>query len=58
MPEVKSFCISKHLVVEAYRRVKANRGAAGMDGQTLLAFEKDLKRNLYKIWNRMSGSVP
>jgi len=55
VPEAKSFCISKHLVVEAYRRVKANRGAAGVDGQTLLAFEKDLKRNLYKIWNRMSS---
>ena len=55
MPEAKSFCISKHLVVEAYKRVKANRGAAGVDGQTLLAFEKDLKRNLYKIWNRMSS---
>lgn len=55
MSEAKSFCISKHLVVEAYKRVKANRGAAGVDGQTLLAFEKDLKGNLYKIWNRMSS---
>jgi hypothetical protein len=37
--------------------VKANRGAAGVDGESLEAFEKDLKGNLYKIWNRMlSGS--
>jgi RNA-directed DNA polymerase len=35
--------------------VKANRGAAGIDGETLTAFEKDLKGNLYKIWNRMSS---
>jgi group II intron reverse transcriptase/maturase len=35
--------------------VKANRGAAGVDGETLAAFEKDLKGNLYKVWNRMSS---
>jgi group II intron reverse transcriptase/maturase len=43
------------IVVEAFRRVKANRGAAGVDGQSLAAFEKDLKGNLYRIWNRMSS---
>ena len=40
---------------EAYRQVKANKGAAGVDGQTIEAFETDLKNNLYKIWNRMSS---
>ena len=55
MPEAKPFSISKHLVVAAFRRVKANRGAGGVDGQSLVAFEKDLKRNLYRIWNRMSS---
>lgn len=57
MVEAKPFDVSKQLVWEAYKRVKANRGAAGVDGQTLSDFEKDLKGNLYKIWNRMaSGS--
>jgi retron-type reverse transcriptase len=55
MPEAKPYQIPKRLVWEAYRRVKANRGAAGIDGETLVAFEKDLKGNLYKIWNRMSS---
>jgi len=55
VPEAKPFDISKHLVWEAYRRVKANRGAAGVDGESLAMFEKDLKGNLYKIWNRMSS---
>jgi RNA-directed DNA polymerase len=51
----KPYAISKHLVWEAYQRVKANRGAAGVDGQSLAMFEKDLQSNLYKIWNRMSS---
>ena len=55
MPEAKPYSIPKQLVWEAYQRVKANRGAAGVDGESLAAFEKDLKRNLYKIWNRMSS---
>lgn len=55
MPEAKPFDISKHLVWKAYQRVKANRGAAGVDGESLAMFEKDLKGNLYKIWNRMSS---
>ena len=55
MPEAKPYDIPKHLVWEAYQRVKANRGAAGVDGESLEAFEKDLKGNLYKIWNRMSS---
>src|SRR3989442_487995 len=53
--EAKPYAIAKQLVWEAYKRVKANRGAAGVDGQSLAAFEKNLKRNLYKIWNRMSS---
>jgi len=44
-----------HLVLEAWRLVRANRGAAGADGESLAIFEKDLKGNLYKIWNRMSS---
>ena len=55
MAEAKPFSISKHVVWDAYRRVKANRGAAGVDGQSLAAFETNLKGNLYKIWNRMSS---
>jgi RNA-directed DNA polymerase len=55
VPEAKPYDIPKQLVWEAYQRVKANRGAAGIDGETLVAFEKDLKGNLYKIWNRMSS---
>src|SRR4051794_8317769 len=52
----KSFEISKQLVWEAYTRVAANTGAAGVDGGSVEAFEKDLKNNLYKIWNRMSSA--
>ncbi|WP_432190646.1 group II intron reverse transcriptase/maturase [Streptomyces sp. Tue6028] len=51
----KSFEISKHLVFEAYLRVKANKGAAGVDGKSIEQFEADLKGNLYKLWNRMSS---
>ena len=53
--EAKPFCISKWEVWEAYRRVKANKGAAGVDEQSIEDFEKRLKKNLYKIWNRMSS---
>lgn len=55
MPEGKSYVIPKQRVWEAYKKVKANRGAAGVDGQSIEALEKDLKGNLYKIWNRMSS---
>src|SRR3954470_14686317 len=55
--EAKPFDIPKQLVWDAYQRVKVNRGAAGVDGVSLAAFETDLKGNLYKVWNRMaSGS--
>src|SRR6202451_4303851 len=55
MSEAKPFSISKWEVWEAYKRVKANQGAAGVDEQTIADFERDLKGNLYKIWNRMSS---
>lgn len=51
----KPFAIDKWEVWEAYELVKANRGAAGVDGQTIAGFEQDLKGNLYKLWNRMSS---
>jgi RNA-directed DNA polymerase len=51
----KPFKIDRWQVYEAYKAVKSNQGAAGVDGQTLEQFESDLKRNLYKIWNRMSS---
>jgi RNA-directed DNA polymerase len=53
----KPFVISKQLVVEAFKRVKANKGAAGVDGQSIVEFEADLQGNLYKIWNRMSSGT-
>ena len=55
MSEAKPYDISKRLVWKAWKQVKGNQGAAGADGVSLAAFEKDLKGNLYKIWNRMSS---
>jgi RNA-directed DNA polymerase len=55
MESTKSFSISKKTVMEAYRRVKANKGAAGIDRVSLELFDRDLGRNLYKVWNRMSS---
>lgn len=51
----KSFMIPKKLVWQAYEQVKAKGGAAGVDGHTLDDFERDLKNNLYRLWNRMSS---
>jgi RNA-directed DNA polymerase len=53
--EAKPFCISRREVWEAYLKVKSNEGAAGLDGQSIEEFERDLKKNLYRIWNRMSS---
>jgi len=55
MKTTKPFEISKHDVVRAWKLVKANKGAAGVDGETIEQFESDIKGNLYKLWNRMSS---
>jgi RNA-directed DNA polymerase len=55
MSEAKPFSISRQEVWEAYKRVKANQGAAGVDDESIAEFEKGLKNNLYKLWNRMSS---
>lgn len=54
-PRSKPFDISKRLVWEVYRKVAANKGAAGIDGESIQQFEADLKGNLYKLWNRLSS---
>ncbi len=51
----KPYEIPKRMVWEAYKRVKANKGAAGVDDESIEDFAGDLKNNLYKIWNRMSS---
>jgi RNA-directed DNA polymerase len=53
--ETKPFIISKWQVLKAYELVKANAGAAGVDRQSLSDFERNLKSNLYRIWNRLSS---
>lgn len=55
MSTTKPYAIDKWLVYEAYKAVKANAGAAGIDKQSIDDFEKNLKGNLFKIWNRMSS---
>src|SRR6059058_5970044 len=54
-PDGKPFAISKRLVWEAWRRVKANRGAEGVDEESIEEFEANLRGNLFKLWNRMSS---
>jgi len=51
----KPFDISKWVVWEAFQRVKANKGAAGVDDQSIAEFERDRDKNLYRIWNRLSS---
>jgi group II intron reverse transcriptase/maturase len=53
----KPFEISRRAVWEAWEKVRANKGAPGVDGESIADFEKDLKGNLYKIWNRMSSGT-
>jgi RNA-directed DNA polymerase len=55
MNKTKSYKISKEGVWEAWKRIKANRGAAGVDKESIEEYEKKLKDNLYKLWNRMSS---
>ena len=55
MSQAKPFSISKQVVWKAYRRVKENKGAAGVDEESIAEFETNLKGNLYKLWNRMSS---
>ncbi|MHB8348245.1 MAG: group II intron reverse transcriptase/maturase [Acidiferrobacterales bacterium] len=55
MTNPKPYDIPKRRVLEAYRRVKANRGAAGIDDESIEMFEADLAGNLYKLWNRLSS---
>ena len=57
MTSTKPYDIAKRTIWEAYQRVKANRGAAGIDEETISMFEQDLSKNLYKLWNRMSSGV-
>jgi RNA-directed DNA polymerase len=54
-PNGRSFAISKRLVWEAWLRVRANKGAAGVDEESIEEFERDLSGNLYKLWNRLSS---
>ncbi|MCL2660672.1 MAG: group II intron reverse transcriptase/maturase [Acidobacteriaceae bacterium] len=55
MTSTKPYSIAKRAVWEAYQQVKANRGAAGIDEETIAMFEQNLSKNLYKLWNRMSS---
>jgi len=55
LAKAKPFDIPKRTVWEAYQRVKANRGAAGVDDQSIEAFDQDVKNNLFKLWNRLSS---
>ncbi len=55
MAEAKPFDISKREVWEAFKKVRANQGTAGVDGQSIADFEADLTNNLYKLWNRLSS---
>jgi RNA-directed DNA polymerase len=55
--QAKSFGIDKRVVWEAWKQVRADRGAAGVDEESVVRFERDLKGNLYKLWNRMSSGT-
>ncbi len=55
MTSAKPYRIAKRTVWEAFQQVKANRGAAGIDDESIAMLEQDLSKNLYKLWNRMSS---
>lgn len=55
MSGTKPIPVTKPMVWEAYKKVKANRGSAGIDGESLKQFEENLSNNLYKLWNRLSS---
>ena len=55
MNEAKPFDVEKRLVWEAWKRVKANGGSAGIDDVDLKTYDSDIGNNLYKLWNRMSS---
>ena len=55
MTSTKPYSIAKRSVWGAYKQVKANRGAAGIDAETITMFKQNLSKNLYKLWNRMSS---
>lgn len=55
MNQSKAFEITKQEIVNAYKKVKENKGSAGSDNQTIENFDSNIKNNLYKIWNRMSS---
>ena len=55
MSPIKPFTIDKRVVWQSYLKVKASRGAPGIDNLSIAAFEENLKDNLYKLWNRLSS---
>src|SRR5512135_1994859 len=55
LSKAKPFSISRQVVWNAFKRVKASGGASGVDGESIAEFESDLKGNLYKLWNRLSS---
>ena len=57
MSKAKSFDIPKSLVFTAFKAVKKNKGSAGIDKISIGKYEKNLKNNLYKLWNRMSSGT-
>jgi RNA-directed DNA polymerase len=55
MSGARAFDYTREEVMAAFQVVKANKGAAGIDGQTLAQFEEHLSANIYKVWNRLSS---